>query len=259
MYYRTIVISDLHLGSRGCQHELLNDFLKNNSSEFLILNGDIIDAWKIQQNKWKFSKGQNRVLRRLLKISMGKTRVLYTIGNHDDFFRTLLKYNFSLGNIVLGNHFDHIGLDGKRYLITHGDLFDGVTRLHRWLAFLGDKAYDAMLMLNGVWHWVRRTLKLEYWSLSQFLKKQVKQAVNFIMEFEDTLSEYCKSKGYDGVICGHIHTPEIKEINGVSYMNSGDWVESCTALVETVEGEWKIIHWTGASDVGVDTISNKDK
>ena len=132
--------------------------------------------------------------------------------------------------------------------------------MHRWLSFLGDKAYDAMLKLNQIWNFSRKLLGLEYWSLSQYLKKKVKQAVDFIYEFEDNLAGYCKSKGYDGVICGHIHTPEIKEINGVAYMNSGDWVESCTALVETVEGEWKIIHWSEVvRDVGVDIISDKDK
>lgn len=259
-HYRTIVISDLHLGSKGCQHELVNNFLKMNTSDLLILNGDIIDAWKIQQNKWSFSKGQNKVLRRILKISMTKTVVTYVIGNHDDFFRTLLPYKFEFGKIRLCNQCDHTGLDGKRYLVTHGDLFDGVTRMHRWLSFLGDKAYDAMLKLNQIWNFSRKLLGLEYWSLSQYLKKKVKQAVDFIYEFEDNLAGYCKSKGYDGVICGHIHTPEIKEIQGVAYMNSGDWVESCTALVETVEGEWKIIHWSEVvKDVGVDIVSDKDK
>ena len=255
-HYRTIVISDIHLGSKGCQHELVNNFLKMNTSDLLILNGDIIDAWKIQQNKWSFSKGQNKVLRRILKISMSKTAVVYVIGNHDDFFRTLLPYKFEFGRIRLVNQCDHIGLDGKRYLVTHGDLFDGVTRMHRWLSFLGDKAYDFMLSMNRVWNFSRKILGFKYWSLSQYLKMKVKKAVDFIYEFEDNLSGYCKSKGYDGVICGHIHTPEIKQLQGVTYMNSGDWVESCTALVETVDGEWKIIHWSEVKKIDEDNHSH---
>jgi UDP-2,3-diacylglucosamine pyrophosphatase LpxH len=242
-HYRTIVISDLHIGSSGCQADLVNDFLKQNTSDILILNGDIIDAWKIQQNRWKFTKAQGKLLRRILKISLTKTRVTYVLGNHDDFFRTLLPYKFDFGKIKLCNHCEHHGLNGKRYLITHGDLFDGVTRLHRWLSFLGDNAYEAMFKLNQCWNWGRKLLGLHYWSLSAYLKKKVKKAVDFIYEFENNLSGYCKSKGYDGVICGHIHTAEIKELQGVTYMNSGDWVESCTALVETLDGEWQIIHW----------------
>jgi UDP-2,3-diacylglucosamine pyrophosphatase LpxH len=253
-HYRTIVISDIHLGSRGCQHELLNNFLKLNTCDHLILNGDIIDAWKIQQNKWHFTKGQSKILRRILKISLSKTNVVYVLGNHDDFFRTLLPYKFEFGRIKICNEIGHLGKNGKKYLVTHGDLFDGVTRLHRWLSFLGDKAYDAMLRLNQVWNFSRKLLGMRYWSLSNYLKKRVKQAVNFVYEFEDNLAGYCKARGYDGVICGHIHTPEIRQIQGITYMNSGDWVESCTALVETIDGEWKIVHWLEVIKENVDIV-----
>jgi UDP-2,3-diacylglucosamine pyrophosphatase LpxH len=187
---------------------------------------------------------------------MGNTVVIYVIGNHDDFFRTLLPYGFEFGKIRLVNQCDHVGLNGKRYLVTHGDLFDGVTRMHRWLSFLGDKAYDFMLSMNRIWNFSRKILGFKYWSLSQYLKMKVKRAVDFIYEFEDNLAGYCKSRGYDGVICGHIHTAEIKELQGVIYMNSGDWVESCTALVETVDGEWQIIRWPEVKKSDEDNHNN---
>jgi len=256
-HYRTIVISDLHMGSKGCKARLLNDFLKNNSSDYLYLNGDIFDCWKIQQNKWYFNKTQSKVLRRLLKISMSKTQVIYILGNHDDFFRNFIPYKINLGKIKVLNECVHVGVDGARYLVTHGDLFDTVTRVHRWVSFLGDKAYDYLLTLNGAVNSCRRLFRLKYWSLSHYLKTRVKKAVNFIFEFEATLSNYAKSKSYDGVICGHIHVAEIKNIDGIIYMNSGDFVESCTALVENVDGEWKIVHWhlDKESDHNLDAVS----
>jgi UDP-2,3-diacylglucosamine pyrophosphatase LpxH len=247
-HYRTIVISDLHMGSRGCKARLLNDFLKNNTSDWLYLNGDIFDCWKIQQNKWNFSKAQSKVLRRLLKISMTKTQVTYILGNHDDFFRNFIPYKINLGKIRVVNECVHTGQNGMKYLVTHGDLFDTVTRVHRWISFLGDRAYDYLLRMNGAVNACRRFFGLRYWSLSHYLKTKVKKAVDFIFEFELTLSRYAKSKNYDGVICGHIHVAEIKNLDGIVYMNSGDWVESCTALVETHDGEWKIIHWHTEDD-----------
>jgi len=245
-HYRTIVISDLHMGSKGCKAKLLNDFLRNHSSDCLILNGDIFDCWKIQQNKWHFTNTQSKLLRRILKISMSKTEVIYVLGNHDDFFRNFIPYKINLGNIKVVNEFEYIGENKKRYLVTHGDMFDTVTRVHRWVSFLGDKAYDFLLRLNGVLNSIRNVFGLKYWSLSHYLKKKVKKAVDFIYHFEDTLAAYAKSKGYDGVIVGHIHVAEIKDLHGIDYMNSGDWVESCTALVEDDDGIWKIITWRGA-------------
>jgi UDP-2,3-diacylglucosamine pyrophosphatase LpxH len=242
-HYRTIVISDLHMGSKGCKARLLNDFLKNNSSDYLYLNGDIFDCWKIQQNKWHFNKAQSKVLRRLLKISMSQTQVIYILGNHDDFFRNFIPYKINLGKIKVLNECVHVGQNGARYLVTHGDLFDTVTRVHRWISFLGDRAYDYLLRMNGSVNSCRRYIGLKYWSLSHYLKTKVKKAVDFIFEFETTLSNYAKSKSYNGIICGHIHVAEIKNLNGIVYMNSGDWVESCTALVETIDGDWQIIHW----------------
>jgi len=252
-HYRTIVISDLHMGSKSCKASLLNDFLKHHSSDYLYLNGDIFDCWKIQQNKWYFDSSQSKVLRRLLKISMSNTEVTYILGNHDDFFRNFIPYNINLGNIKVVNECVHTDAIGKRYLVTHGDLFDTVTRVHRWVSFLGDKVYDLLLKLNGFVNVCRKLIGLRYWSLSYYLKTKVKQAVNFIYEFEDTLASYAKSKKYDGVIVGHIHVAEIKKINDITYMNSGDWQESCTALVEDRDGNWQIIKWHKVNDTIDDT------
>jgi UDP-2,3-diacylglucosamine pyrophosphatase LpxH len=244
--YRTIVISDTHLGSKGCNAHLLNDFLKHNTSEILLLNGDIIDAWKIQQNKWHWNKKQTSVLQKLLTASKSNVKIIYITGNHDDFLRNFIPHNINFDKVKICDEYEHVGLNGKRYLVVHGDLFDTVTRLHRWVSFLGDSAYSLLLCMNGFVSFFRRMFGYQYWSLSHYLKKRVKKAVDFIYKFEDTLSSYAKSKNYDGVICGHIHVAEIRQLNGLEYMNSGDWVESCTALVETLEGVWKIIRWQEA-------------
>jgi UDP-2,3-diacylglucosamine pyrophosphatase LpxH len=169
----------------------------------------------------------------------------------------MIPYGFSFGLIEIHNQTEHIGADGKHYLVVHGDLFDGITRLAPWIAFLGDKAYDFVLELNNKFNWVRRRLGFGYWSLSRYLKYKVKKAVDFVFKFEENLANYCKKRGFDGVICGHIHHAEIKEINGVAYMNDGDWVESCTALVEHWDGRWEIITWTKEKDnVATDTDSS---
>jgi UDP-2,3-diacylglucosamine pyrophosphatase LpxH len=241
--YRTIVISDIHLGSKDCNAKLLNNFLDNHECDFLYLNGDIIDAWKIEQNKWHWKQKHSAVIRKLLLFPKKGTKVVYIIGNHDEFLRMFLPNKVNFDKIELVNSYSHTGLNGKKYLITHGDLFDTVTRLHRWVSFLGDRAYSLLVKSNGIVNYIRRLFKLNYWSLSKFLKTKVKKAVDFICHFEETLSNYAKKKNYDGVICGHIHVAEIKNIYGIEYMNSGDWVESCTALVETETGEWKIIYW----------------
>jgi UDP-2,3-diacylglucosamine pyrophosphatase LpxH len=241
--YRTIFISDVHLGTKDCKAELLNNFLKHNSCEKLYLVGDIIDGWKVQQNRLRWKQSHSNVLRRILGFSKHGSQVIYVAGNHDEFLRTFIPYGIGLGNIVICNHIEHIGVDGKHYLVVHGDMFDGVTRLHKWISFLGDRAYDVVLRLNSKFNWIRRKLGFGYWSLSKYLKHRVKKAVDFIFQFEKNVSLYCKKKGYDGVICGHIHHAEIKEIDGIIYMNDGDWVESCTALVEHYNGKWEIITW----------------
>jgi len=246
--YRSIFISDVHLGTRDCKAEQLNNFLKHNSCETLYLIGDIIDGWKIQQNKLKWKQSHTNVVRRILGASKRGTHVFYIAGNHDEFLRPMIPFDISFGNIEIVNQYTHYGLDGKKYLVVHGDLFDGITRLAPWLSFLGDKAYDFVLSLNNKFNWIRRRFGFGYWSLSQYLKHRVKKAVDFIFEFEKNLAVYCKKRGFDGVICGHIHHPEIKDIDGVVYMNDGDWVESCSALVEHYDGRWEIVTWTKERD-----------
>jgi UDP-2,3-diacylglucosamine pyrophosphatase LpxH len=254
--YRSIFISDVHLGTKDCKAEALNNFLKHNTCDTLYLVGDIIDAWKIQQNKWRWKQSHTNVVRRVLGHAKRGTRIVYVVGNHDEFIRPLLPYGFHFVKVELHNQIEHIGADGKHYLVVHGDLFDGITRLAPWIAFLGDKAYDTVLSINSKLNWILHRMGLHYFSLSRFLKHKVKKAVDFIFQFERNLAAYCKKRGFDGVICGHIHHAEIKDIDGVVYMNDGDWVESCTALVEHRNGHWEIITWTQESDNVVDDIDS---
>ena len=258
--YRSIFISDVHLGTRDCKAEALNNFLKHNTCETLYLVGDIIDAWKIQQNKWRWKQSHTNVVRRILGHAKRGTRVIYVAGNHDEFLRPLIPYGMGFGAVEIVNQTEHIGLDGKHYLVTHGDLFDGITRLAPWLSFLGDKLYDFVLDLNSRFNWIRHRMGFGYWSLSKYLKHKVKKAADFMFQFELNLVRYCRKRGYDGVIVGHIHSAEIKEIDGITYMNDGDWVESMTALVENYNGSWAIVTWTKETDdVAVDTTSSKHK
>ena len=254
--YRSIFVSDVHLGTKDCKAEQLNNFLKHNSCDTLYLVGDIIDAWKIQQNKWRWKQSHTNVVRRILGHAKRGTQVIFIAGNHDEFLRPMIPYGFSFGLIEIHNQVEHIGADGKHYLVTHGDLFDGITRLAPWIAFLGDKAYDVVLTVNNKFNWIRRRMGFGYFSLSKYLKYKVKKAVDFVFKFEENLANYCKKRGFDGVICGHIHHAEIKEINGVMYMNDGDWVESCTALVEHHDGRWEIITWTQEKDNVANDISS---
>jgi UDP-2,3-diacylglucosamine pyrophosphatase LpxH len=242
MKYKSIFISDLHLGTEYCQADRLHEFLSKNSSEKLYLNGDILDLWKIHKNNWVWYQSHSNVCEKILEISKN-TLVIYVIGNHDETFRKLSVFGFNLGNIIVTNETDHYGIDGKRYLVTHGDLYDGIGDFAPYLVHFGDYMYDVALHCNLILNKVRKKFGYGYWSISKYLKSKVKSAVGFIFKFEVHLAEHCKNKGFDGVICGHIHHAEIKEINGVVYMNSGDWVESCTALVENFNGTWEIIHY----------------
>jgi len=256
--YRTISISDVHLGTKDCKAEQLVSFLKNNDCETLYLVGDIIDAWKIQQNRLKWKQSHTDVIRCILKQAKQGTRVVYVAGNHDEFLRPMIPYNVTFGRIEICNQTTHYSADGKQYLVVHGDLFDGITRLAPWISFLGDRAYDFILGVNSRFNWMRHRLGFGYWSLSKFLKRRVKKAVDFMFQFEKTISDYAKKRKFDGVICGHIHHAEIKEINGIIYMNDGDWVESCTALVEHWDGQWEIITWTEEQDnVVTNTVSSQ--
>jgi len=257
--YKTICISDTHLGTNGCQADLLNNFLKNHTCENLFLIGDIIDGWKIQQNKWRWKQSHSNVVRRILGMGKHGVKVTYVTGNHDEFLRPFVAHGFPMGNITIVNQAEYRDTDGNLFLITHGDMFDGITRLGKWISFLGDGAYDFVLWVNTRFNYIRHKLGFGYWSLSKYLKHKVKKAVGFVFSFEKTLTEYCSKRGYDGVICGHIHTPDIKTIDGIIYMNDGDWVESCSALVEHLDGRWEIIYWTKKVDNDVDTNDTKPK
>lgn len=243
MHYRSIFISDVHLGSKDCKATSLLSFLSVNTCDNLYLVGDIVDGWKVQQNRWSWTQDHTNVVRKILSFSRNNTKVIYIAGNHDEFLRTFMPYDFTLGNIELHNYYSHVGADNKTYLVIHGDMFDGINRIVPWISFLGDRAYDFILRLNSKFNWIRRKLGFGYWSLSKYLKHKVKQAVNFMSKFEHNLADYCKKRNFDGIICGHIHHAEIKEIDGIQYMNDGDWVESLTALVETETGGWEIVTW----------------
>ena len=258
--YKSIFISDIHLGSNDCKADELNQFLKHNTCETLYLIGDIIDGWKIQQNKLKWKQSHSNVVRRILGLSKHNTKVIYITGNHDEFLRPFIGSGMSFGKIQIYNQYEHLGVDGKRYLITHGDLFDGITKLAPWLSFLGDKLYDMILSLNNKFNWIRHKCGFGYWSISKYLKHKVKSAVDFMFQFEINLTDYCRKRGFDGVICGHIHHAEIKEVNGIIYMNDGDWVESLTALVEHHDGKWEIITYKPElKDVDINNISSTRK
>ena len=238
--FRTIWISDTHLGTSGCKAELLLDFLKSTECETLFLVGDIIDGWQLRKG-WYWPPRHNDVVRCVLKKAKHGTRVVYIPGNHDEAFREYAGLNF--GGIELLPEALHETADGRRLLILHGDEFDGVVLYARWLAFLGDHAYTLLLKFNGLLNGVRRHLGLPYWSMSAQIKKRVKNAVQFISSFEQAVAHAAVERGANGVVCGHIHTAEIRTIGDVTYYNDGDWVESCTALVEHADGRMGIIDW----------------
>jgi len=239
--FRTIWISDTHLGTSGCQAELLLDFLKSTDCETLYLVGDIIDGWQLRKG-WYWPPRHNDIVRCVLKKAKHGTRVVYIPGNHDEAFRDYVGLN--LGGVELLPEAMHETADGRRLLVLHGDEFDGVVLYARWLAFLGDSAYTLLLKLNGLLNRIRKLRGLPYWSLSAKIKKRVKNAVQFISSFEQAVAHAAVERGANGVVCGHIHTAEIRKIGDVTYYNDGDWVESCTALVEHSDGRMEIVDWT---------------
>ena len=241
--YKSIFISDIHLGSKGCKADLLCDFLKHNVSENLYLVGDIIDGWRLKR-KFYWLQSHTNVVRRILTASKRGTKVVYVIGNHDDAFRGLLPFDMWFGNIELVNQCRHEAINGKTYMVIHGDIFVGVLRTKlQWLYHLGDFLYNILLDVNILVSKVRNWFGLSHWSLSAYLKHKTKEAVSYLSNFEELITEYCAKQKADGVICGHIHHADIKTVNGIEYMNDGDWVESCTALVEHYDGKWEIIKW----------------
>jgi len=238
--YRTIWISDIHLGTRGCNAAMLVDFLRSVECQTLYLVGDIVDGWRLKKG-WYWPDEHNEVIRRILKMAHRGTRVVFVAGNHDEMLRDYAGLTF--GGVELVLEATHIAANGRRLLVTHGDKFDSVVLYARWLAFLGDKAYGLLLRSNILFNAIRRRLNLPYWSLSAYLKKRVKNAVQYVCNYEEAVSQEAVKRGFDGIVCGHIHYAEIREIGGITYYNDGDWVESCTALAEDAKGHIAIIDW----------------
>ncbi len=238
--FRTVWISDVHLGTRGCNAVLLVDFLRSIECETLYLVGDIVDGWRLRRG-WYWPDAHNEVVRRILKMAHRGTRVVFVAGNHDEVLRDYAGLTF--GGVELVLEAIHVTADGRRLLVTHGDSFDGVVLYARWLAFLGDKAYSLLLRANVLFNAIRRRLKMPYWSLSAHLKRKVKNAVQYVCNFEEAVARETEERGLDGVVCGHIHCAEIRRIGDITYYNDGDWVESCTALVEESCGTIRILDW----------------
>ncbi len=238
--YRTLWISDLHLGTPGCRASALLDFLKRTDSDTLFLVGDIIDGWQLRRS-WYWPQSHNDVIQKLLRKARKGTRVIFIPGNHDEFARRYLGHEF--GGIGVAEDWLHVTADGRRLWVTHGDLFDGVVQCAKWLAHVGDSLYEFTLKLNRHLNSLRARLGLPYWSLSKYLKLKVKRAVSYVSDFETALAREARKRGAHGVVCGHIHHAELREIDGIVYANDGDWVESLTALAEHADGRLEIIDW----------------
>ncbi|PUE28745.1 UDP-2,3-diacylglucosamine hydrolase [Limnohabitans sp. Jir61] len=240
MHYRAIFISDLHLGTPGCQADALLDFLKEHTSDYLYLVGDIIDGWQLRR-RWYWPQAHNDVIQKLLRKARKGTRVIYVPGNHDEFARHFLDHHF--GGIEVVDQAVHKTADGRQLWVIHGDYFDAVVQQAKWLAYVGDYLYEFTLKLNRYLNNMRGRLGLPYWSLSAYLKHKVKKALNYVTDFENAVAHEAAKHGYQGVVCGHIHRAEIRDVNGVLYCNDGDWVESRSALVENEQGELSLLYW----------------
>jgi len=241
---RTVWISDLHLGTPGCQAAALLDFLRSVECETLYLVGDIIDGWQLRR-QWYWPQAHNDVVQKLLRKARKGTRVIFVPGNHDEFARKYLDHNF--GGVDVVEDCIHLMADGRRLWVTHGDLFDGVIQCAKWLAYLGDSLYEFTLKANRHFNSLRARLGLPYWSLSRYLKLKVKRAVSYLNDFEVAVAREARARGVEGVVCGHIHHAEMRDIDGMLYCNDGDWVESLTALVEHGDGRLEIVDWTQRS------------
>jgi UDP-2,3-diacylglucosamine pyrophosphatase LpxH len=235
---RTVFISDVHLGTPGCQAHALLGFLRDVECDTLYLVGDIVDGWQLKRS-WYWPQAHNDVVQKLMRKARKGTRVVFVPGNHDEFARRYVTHNF--GGIDVVEDCMHTTADGRRLWVTHGDYFDGVIQCARWLAYLGDQAYEFVLKLNRFLNLARGRLGLPYWSLSRYLKFKVKRAVSYVNDFEVALAREAKKRGADGVVCGHIHHAEIRMVDGVLYCNDGDWVESLTAIVEHHDGRLEIV------------------
>ena len=242
--YRTLFLSDLHLGTRGCQAHLILDMLRHVEADTIYLVGDIIDGWRLRSG-WYWPQTHNDVVQKLLRKVRRGARMVFVPGNHDEFARQF--FGLTFGGIEIKRQAIHAAADGKRYLVIHGDEFDVVVRHSKWLAFFGDWAYDFALFVNTHFNAARRALGLPYWSFSAWLKHAVKNAVEYISHYEDAVAAEAAARGVDGVVCGHIHHAEIRMIGNVLYLNDGDWVESCSALVEDARGNMEILRWAISS------------
>ena len=247
-HYRAIFISDLHLGTPGCQAEALLEFLRTHSCDTLYLVGDIIDGWQLRR-KWFWPQAHNDVVQKILRKARKGCRVVYVPGNHDEFAREFLDHSF--GGVEVVEHAVHLTADSKKLWVIHGDYFDGVIQFAKWLAYVGDTLYEWALKANRHLNYMRGRLGLPYWSLSAYLKLKVKKAVNFISDFEVAVAREAKKLGYDGVVCGHIHHAEIRNIDGVLYCNDGDWVESLSTLVEHHDGRLEILTFDPFSETKI--------
>lgn len=237
---RTVFISDLHLGTAGCQAKALLAFLKAHPSDKLYLVGDIIDGWQLRR-KWYWPQSHNDVVQKILRRARKGCKVIYVPGNHDEFARHFIGHQF--GGVEVVQDALHVTADGRKLWVIHGDHFDGVIQYAKWLAYLADNLYDLALRLNTRFNSLRARIGMPYWSLSQYLKYSVKGAVKYIQQFERAVATEARKRGFDGVVCGHIHHAEIRDIDGTLYCNDGDWVESLTALVEHHDGRLEIVHW----------------
>lgn len=255
-HYKTIVISDVHLGTKASKAKELVRFLKSNTCEKLILNGDIIDGWRLKKTgKWK--KKHTRFFKIIIKM-MDKinTEVIYVRGNHDDFLDTMIP--FTVGNFQIRKDYVHHS-NGKKYYVMHGDIFDKITSKLRWLAKLGDVGYTLLLWINKIYNNSRLKKGLPYYSLSQEIKHRVKSAVSYISSYKNELVQFARMKNCDGIICGHIHQPDIQNYDGYEYLNSGDWVESLSALVEHFNGKWKILYYNELIKEEIPPLYEKNK
>jgi UDP-2,3-diacylglucosamine pyrophosphatase LpxH len=241
---RSLFLSDIHLGTRACQARRLVDFLREHPAEQTYLLGDIVDFWAMHRGVW-WSSAQNTVVQKLLRRARHGERIVFIPGNHDEVVRDYLGVSF--GGIEVRDEVVHETADGRRLLLMHGDVFDKVTRYHRSVALLGDVAYATLVRINLLVSWLRRSLGITgYWSLAGYAKRKVKTALNFILNFEDSAIRHARDLGLHGIVCGHIHWATIKEIDGLLYVNCGDWVDSCTAIVEHFDGRLELITWDGS-------------
>jgi UDP-2,3-diacylglucosamine pyrophosphatase LpxH len=258
--FRTIWISDIHLGTKGCNAPLLIDFLDHTDSETMYLVGDIIDGWRLKKKVY-WPPEHNDIVWRILKRAKRGTRIVYIPGNHDEMIRPFAGMNF--GGVEIQRAAFHETADGRRLMVLHGDEFDAIMLAHRWLAFVGDALYHLMMGLSRWVNVARRAFGLPYWSLSKVAKHKVKNAVEFISKYEELVARAAAERGVDGVVCGHIHTAEIRAFDGIEYYNDGDWVEGCTALVEHFDGRMELLHWpeevARRGDLRAPDLANTDR